>query len=135
MSDDDRSDGKPAYAIGYGKPPHANRFQPGSSGNPKGRPRKATSFGEEFTAMLKRPTTTVINGKRRRLTVIEIAVMRAKKDIATGSSRALERWIPVMERYAPARQPEQGDLMIDYDSMTDEQLRAVASIRLKPSGQ
>ncbi|MET4806784.1 DUF5681 domain-containing protein [Limibacillus sp. MBR-115] len=29
------------YAVGYGKPPPAQRFQPGQSGNPKGRPRGA----------------------------------------------------------------------------------------------
>jgi hypothetical protein len=28
-----------AYEVGYGKPPTHSRFQPGRSGNPKGRPR------------------------------------------------------------------------------------------------
>ena len=27
------------YDVGYGKPPKATRFQPGTSGNPRGRPR------------------------------------------------------------------------------------------------
>ena len=27
------------YEVGYGKPPQATRFQPGKSGNPKGRPK------------------------------------------------------------------------------------------------
>jgi hypothetical protein len=26
--------------VGYGRPPHASRFKPGISGNPKGRPKK-----------------------------------------------------------------------------------------------
>jgi hypothetical protein len=30
---------RPSYEVGYGKPPQATRFQPGKSGNPKGRPR------------------------------------------------------------------------------------------------
>ena len=29
------------YRIGYGKPPKESRFQPGQSGNPRGRPRGA----------------------------------------------------------------------------------------------
>ncbi|MBV1704246.1 MAG: hypothetical protein KGQ28_05510 [Hyphomicrobiales bacterium] len=31
----------PGYEVGYGRPPHATRFQPGRSGNPAGRPRGA----------------------------------------------------------------------------------------------
>ena len=27
------------YEVGYGRPPSATRFQPGQSGNPKGRPK------------------------------------------------------------------------------------------------
>ena len=30
-----------SYEVGYGKPPAKNRFKPGQSGNPKGRPRGA----------------------------------------------------------------------------------------------
>ena len=39
------------YDVGYGKPPEATRFQPGRSGNPRGRPRgaknKAPALNEE----------------------------------------------------------------------------------------
>lgn len=30
---------RPGYEVGYGKPPKNSRFQPGKSGNPKGRPK------------------------------------------------------------------------------------------------
>lgn len=41
------------YSVGYGKPPKANRFQPGQSGNPSGaskkvRARKAEGLGSAF---------------------------------------------------------------------------------------
>jgi len=43
--------GKVDYEVGYGKPPKATQFQPGSSGNPQGRPRgsknRATGRTEE----------------------------------------------------------------------------------------
>lgn len=32
---------RPGYEVGYGKPPAASRFQPGRSGNPRGRPKGA----------------------------------------------------------------------------------------------
>lgn len=42
----DRNPGKaltvrPGYEVGYGKPPTATRFEPGRSGNPRGRPKGA----------------------------------------------------------------------------------------------
>ena len=33
------------YEIGYRKPPQKNRFKKGTSGNPKGRPKKRKSWG------------------------------------------------------------------------------------------
>ena len=32
---------RPGYDVGYGKPPETTRFQPGQSGNPRGRPKGA----------------------------------------------------------------------------------------------
>ncbi len=42
--------GQPDYEVGYGKPPAHSRFQPGRSGNPKGRPKKDTIAGERAAA-------------------------------------------------------------------------------------
>ena len=33
------------YPVGYRKTPKHTQFKPGQSGNPKGRPRKSTTFG------------------------------------------------------------------------------------------
>ena len=35
---DDKSPEEEVFEVGYGKPPIESRFQPGESGNPKGRP-------------------------------------------------------------------------------------------------
>jgi hypothetical protein len=40
--------------IGYGRPPKRTRFQPGSSGNPRGRPRLERHFGMALRDALKR---------------------------------------------------------------------------------
>jgi hypothetical protein len=41
MSEENMSD---SYEVGYGKPPKDTQFKKGSSGNPKGRPKKALDF-------------------------------------------------------------------------------------------
>jgi len=54
---DDRGE-KDGYEVGYGKPPRATRFQPGRSGNPRGRPkgsrkkRPGDALGEKLKALL-----------------------------------------------------------------------------------
>lgn len=48
MTKDGRPDdpgAKEGYEVGYGKPPRATRFQPGRSGNPRGRPKGSRKKG------------------------------------------------------------------------------------------
>jgi hypothetical protein len=35
-------------AVGYGRPPRANQFKPGQSGNPRGRPKGARNFANDL---------------------------------------------------------------------------------------
>ena len=44
---------EPSYEVGYGKPPKATRFQPGKSGNPKGRPKGSRKAPPADTAVEK----------------------------------------------------------------------------------
>ena len=44
------------YEVGYKKPPKSGQFQPGKSGNPKGRPKKPqtqTPEGRQYSSLSK----------------------------------------------------------------------------------
>jgi Family of unknown function (DUF5681) len=64
------------YEVGKGRPPKATRWQPGQSGNPKGRPKGSKNAETMAQAELKRRVTVTVNGKKRRLTVADIAYRR-----------------------------------------------------------
>ena len=55
------------YSVGYGRPPQHTRFQPGRSGNPKGRPKGSKNFSTVFDEELAQPVTLIENGKRKRM--------------------------------------------------------------------
>lgn len=62
------------YEIGYGKPPKHARFQPGQSGNPKGRPKKTKDLEKLLDAELNRPLRVAENGQTKTVTVREAFV-------------------------------------------------------------
>lgn len=72
--------------VGYGRPPSHSRFKKGHSGNPKGRPRGATSFKSDLAAELRQKLTLTENGKELRISkqqalVKTLTAAAIKKDI------------------------------------------------------
>lgn len=62
MSSDDKDD-----ELGKGRPPLGNRFNPGQSGNPKGRPRGKRLQPRPYDIVLGQMVTLRENGEERRL--------------------------------------------------------------------
>ena len=74
--------------VGYGKPPKANQFRPGKSGNPKGRPKGAKSRELILRELLDSKITMRRDGKIRRITVIEGTFHKVVEDSLKGNIKS-----------------------------------------------
>jgi len=84
------SRGKPdrAYVVGYGRPPTESRFQPGTSGNPRGR-RKGSKNLKTLIRKAMTATVSIHEGtKTRRVSKIEGVVLRQLQSALTGDDRS-----------------------------------------------
>jgi hypothetical protein len=71
---------------GYGRPPKHSQFKKGQSGNPRGRPRQASSLKTDLDAELQEKVVLTENGKERRITkqrafIKTLVAAAIKKDI------------------------------------------------------
>ena len=94
MSNDDK--------VGYGRPPKKSRFQPGQSGNPKGRPKGTkdlkTDLAEELLEMIQ-----VTEGGRKRAISKQRAMVKSLMARAVqGDVRAITAVITELHRLALA---------------------------------
>ena len=78
------------YEVGYGKPPKANQFQPGESGNLSGRPKKPRSSNEIFEKIMSEKITAVIKGRRRKVPMKEVLIRQLVAEAMKGNQRALK---------------------------------------------
>jgi hypothetical protein len=73
--------------VGYGKPPAEHRFNPGQSGNPKGRPKGAKSYGLILRELLNRKIDIRESGRARKITVFEAILLRFTEESLKGNTK------------------------------------------------
>jgi hypothetical protein len=76
--------------VGYGRPPEEHRFKKGTSGNPRGRPRKTHSETDILSMMLAeafRPVPVTEKGKARRMPVMQVVFRNDLARAAKGTHR------------------------------------------------
>jgi hypothetical protein len=85
-----------AETVGYGRPPREHRFQPGQSGNPRGRPKGSRNVATIIAEVLSRRIRTKIDGQPQRILPTEALVHVVLRKALAGDRHAWEtvfRWI------------------------------------------
>jgi hypothetical protein len=116
------------YEVGYGKPPKHTQFLKGSSGNPKGRPKKALDFAEQLLRAARVPVTITENGRRVRRRRCDVAILQLLNKTMAGDMKAMNKFFDLFPRaldkeaLAAAQQSKDAWKYADADSLTDGQL-------------
>lgn len=85
--------------VGYRRPPRHSRFQPGRSGNPRGRPPGVKSLPDIVRKIAGQKVTVTENGRARRIPRLEAILLRAAGEASRGDPRALRLLLQLTERY------------------------------------
>jgi hypothetical protein len=90
MTDETDEDG---FAVGYKKPPQHSRFQPGQSGNPRGRQKGVRNLAIDVKRTLEVPVMLNDQGKARRVSTQEAALLRLREKALKGDPRSLAQFL------------------------------------------
>lgn len=81
------------YEVGYQKPPKEHQYRKGSSGNPNGRPKGRSDYLIEIRRALNQKVVVMQQGKRRRISKIELALEQLVNKAAKGDARSIQEVI------------------------------------------
>ena len=76
------------YRVGYGKPPNEHRFQPGQSGNRKGRPKGAKNTSTLLREILDRKIEVRSGSTVRKISVREAMLTRFAESALKGDTKS-----------------------------------------------
>lgn len=118
------------YVVGYKKPPVGSRFEPGVSGNPKGRPKSAKGLHTIVRNTLTQKIAVRTPNGEKRISRIEAAVQKTLELAMKGNPRALAQLLKLYEQAVPEpklmqdlAQPEED--LTATDIATLEELRQI----------
>lgn len=104
------SDNKPSQAVGYRKPPVANQYRPGISGNPRGRPKGSQNAVKVVGKVLLDQTVSVTEqGQTRRMTKGEAFVKVILDGARKGDRSAANASLALMEKVKRMTPPPERD--------------------------
>jgi len=91
------SDKELDYEVGYGRPPRQTRFEPGRSGNPRGRPNRSKNLATLLSEALREPVIVTENGRRRKVSKRQAVIKQLVNRSARGDLKAMQMLLGTMQ--------------------------------------
>jgi len=113
---------------GYGKPPRANRFGKGNSGNPSGRPKGSKNLRTLIKQAAAKKVSVYEDGKTTRKTKMDIAVTQMFNKAVKGEPRFTQMAI---EHYGNAENAPAADNSVDSFQEADAAVVAEIVARIR----
>jgi hypothetical protein len=85
------------FEVGYKKPPRHSRFQPGQSGNPRGRQKGVRNLESDVKQTLETPVKLNDGGKPKRVSTQQAALLRLREKALMGDARSLDRLLQLAQ--------------------------------------
>ena len=133
------SDSKPSEAIGYGRPPSARKYQPGTTGNPRGRPRGSQNALKVLRDVLSQTVSVKEQGKTQNMTKGEALIKVIFEGARRGDRFAANAGLALIEKLGrmtprPPRDPKsQAGIMLVPGTMSPEEWKKALEDRHRPS--
>ena len=113
------------YEVGYGRPPRHTRFEPGRSGNPRGRPGGSKNLSSLLSEALNEPVIVVENGRRRKITKRRAIIKQLVNGSAKGDWRGTKILLDIIQDIERRTEPNPPETSFDpADEKVLAQLKA-----------
>ena len=119
------SDKELDYEVGYGRTPRHTRFEPGRSGNPRGRPNRSKNLATLLSEALREPVIVTENGRRRKVSKRQAVIKQLVNRSARGDLKAMQMLLGTMQEIEHRGEAEPAETTFDgVDQKVIEQLKA-----------
>ena len=93
---DNNKENQKDYEVGYKRPPREHQFNPGQSGNPKGRPKKNKNFVEDVKGEMNELIQIQEQGKLKKITKQKALAKRIVADALSGKTSIIKLLLPIL---------------------------------------
>lgn len=112
------AESKAGYEVGYGRPPKQTRFQPGRSGNPKGRPSGTRNLETDLREELSELISVRIGDRSKKVSKQRAMLMALMAKALRGDTRASVVLLQIMTKLVP---PDEATVISNSALSADDQ--------------